>query len=42
MIEKAFDHLTPEGVMVTQFGENEFDTQPIRTRYLVTIGAAVA
>lgn len=43
MIEKAFDHLTPEGVMVTQFGENEFDTRPIRTpRYLVTMRAAVA
>lgn len=43
MIEKAFDHLTPDGVMVTQFGENEFDTRPIRTpRYLVTMRDAVA
>jgi hypothetical protein len=37
MIESAFDHLTPSGLMVAQFGDFDFDTRPTRTaRYLVT------
>ncbi|CAN5738941.1 MAG: hypothetical protein ACR2HP_07995 [Ilumatobacteraceae bacterium] len=37
MIDEAFDHLSPQGVMVAQFGDFDFDTRPTRTaRYLVT------
>jgi hypothetical protein len=37
MIETAFDHLTPDGLMVAQFGDFDFETRPTRTaRYLVT------
>ena len=43
MIETAFDHLTPEGLMVAQFGDFDFETRPTRTaRYLVTARDAVA
>ena len=28
MIAEAFDHLTPAGVMVAQFGDFDFDTRP--------------
>lgn len=42
MIETAFDHLSPDGVMVAQFGDFDFDTRPTRTaRYLVTARDAV-
>jgi hypothetical protein len=42
MIETAFDHLTPNGLMVAQFGDFDFDTRPTRTaRYLVTARDAV-
>jgi hypothetical protein len=37
MIETAFDHLSPTGVIVTQFGDFDFDRRPTRTaRYVVT------
>jgi hypothetical protein len=43
MIREAFDHLSPEGVMVAQFGDFDFDTRPTRTaRYLVTARQALA
>jgi len=42
MIETAFDHLSPDGVMVAQFGDFDFDTRPTRTaRYLVTARKAL-
>jgi hypothetical protein len=42
MIETAFDHLKPDGLMVAQFGDFDFDTRPTRTaRYLVTARDAV-
>ena len=42
MIETAYDHLTPNGLMVAQFGDFDFDTRPTRTaRYLVTARDAV-
>jgi hypothetical protein len=37
MIAEAYDHLTPDGMVVIQFGDFDFDTRPTRTaRYLVT------
>ncbi len=43
MIEEAFGHLSPGGVMVAQFGELDFAARPMRTaRYLVTARAALA
>jgi len=43
MIDEAFEHLTPNGVMVAQFGDFDFDTRPTRTaRYLVTARDALA
>ena len=43
MIEEAFDHLSPGGVMVAQFGDLDFAARPMRTaRYLVTARAALA
>jgi hypothetical protein len=37
MIQESFDHLSPRGAVVAQFGDFEFDTRPTRTaRYLVT------
>jgi hypothetical protein len=43
MIAEAYDHLTPEGMVVTQFGDFDFDTRPTRTaRYLVTAREALA
>jgi spermidine synthase len=42
MIEVAFDHLTPTGLMVAQFGDFQFEQRPTRTaRYLVTARDAV-
>lgn len=42
MIETAFDHLSPEGAMVAQFGDFAFDRRPTRTaRYLVTAREAL-
>ena len=42
MIQTAFDHLQPNGLMVAQFGDFDFDTRPTRTaRYLVTARDAV-
>ncbi len=42
MIETAFDHLTPQGAVVAQFGDFAFDRRPTRTaRYLVTARAAM-
>jgi hypothetical protein len=43
MIETAFDHLSPDGLMVAQFGDFDFDARPTRTaRYLVTARDAIA
>ncbi|MFK7918899.1 MAG: hypothetical protein AB8G14_12545 [Ilumatobacter sp.] len=43
MIAEAFDHLTPDGMVVTQFGDFDFDNRPTRTaRYLVTARQALA
>ena len=43
MIRTAFDHLTPGGVMVAQFGDFDFDQRPTRTaRYLVTARSALS
>ena len=43
MIEEAFDHLSPGGVIVAQFGDLDFAARPMRTaRYLVTARAAIA
>ncbi len=37
MIAEAYDHLTSDGMIVTQFGDFDFDERPTRTaRYLVT------
>ena len=42
MIEEAFDHLSPGGVMVAQFGDLDFAARPMRTaRYLVTAREAI-
>ncbi|MFT7326263.1 MAG: hypothetical protein ACI88S_000675 [Ilumatobacter sp.] len=42
MIAEAYDHLTPDGMVVTQFGDFAFDTRPTRTaRYLVTAREAL-
>lgn len=42
MIAEAYDHLTPDGMVVTQFGDFDFDTRPTRTaRYLVTARQAL-
>ena len=42
MIETAFDHLSPDGIMVAQFGDFDFETRPTRTaRYLVTARDAI-
>ncbi len=42
MIEVAFDHLTPTGLMVAQFGDFQFEQRPTRTaRYLVTARDAI-
>lgn len=43
MIATAFDHLTPDGVMVAQFGDFDFAERPTRTaRYLTTARAALS
>ena len=43
MIAEAYDHLSPDGMIVTQFGDFDFDTRPTRTaRYLVTARTALA
>ncbi len=43
MIAEAYEHLTPDGMVVTQFGDFDFDTRPTRTaRYLVTARQALA
>jgi hypothetical protein len=42
MIQTAFDHLDPTGLMVAQFGDFDFEQRPTRTaRYLVTARDAV-
>ncbi len=42
MIAEAYDHLTPDGMVVTQFGDFAFDSRPTRTaRYLVTAREAL-
>ena len=42
MVETAFDHLTPQGAVVAQFGDFAFDRRPTRTaRYLLTARAAM-
>ncbi len=42
MITEAYDHLTPDGMVVTQFGDFDFDNRPTRTaRYLVTAREAL-
>ncbi len=42
MIAEAYDHLTPDGMVVTQFGDFDFDERPTRTaRYLVTAREAL-
>lgn len=42
MIETSFDHLTPGGAIVAQFGDFQFDERPTRTaRYLTTGRAAL-
>ena len=42
MIETAFDHLTPDGLIVAQFGDFDFESRPTRTaRYLVTARDAI-
>ena len=42
MIAEAYDHLTPDGMIVTQFGDFDFDERPTRTaRYLVTAREAL-
>ncbi len=42
MIAEAYDHLTPDGMVVTQFGDFAFDERPTRTaRYLVTARRAL-
>ncbi len=43
MIAEAYDHLTPDGMVVTQFGDFDFDERPTRTaRYLVTAREALS
>ena len=43
MVEVAFEHLTPEGAVVAQFGDFAFDRRPTRTaRYLVTAREALS
>ena len=43
MIAEAYDHLTPDGMIVTQFGDFDFDERPTRTaRYLVTSREALS
>lgn len=43
MIAEAYEHLTPDGMIVTQFGDFDFDTRPTRTaRYLVTAREALS
>ncbi len=43
MIAEAYDHLAPDGMVVTQFGDFDFETRPTRTaRYLVTAREALA
>ena len=43
MVEVAYDHLTPRGAVVAQFGDFAFDRRPTRTaRYLVTAREALA
>lgn len=42
MIEESLSHLTPEGMVVAQFGDFSFDTRPTRTaRYLTTARSAM-
>lgn len=42
MVAEAYDHLTPDGMIVTQFGDFDFDERPTRTaRYLVTAREAL-
>lgn len=42
MIEESLSHLTPEGMVVAQFGDFSFDTRPTRTaRYLSTARSAM-
>ncbi len=42
MVETAFDHLTPGGAIVAQFGDFAFDQRPTRTaRYITTARAAL-
>jgi hypothetical protein len=42
MIAEAYEHLTPDGMVVTQFGDFDFDERPTRTaRYLVTAREAL-
>lgn len=42
MIETAYDHLSPDGVVVAQFGDRDISRRPTRTaRYLVTARAAL-
>ena len=43
MIAEAYRHLTPDGMVVTQFGDFDFDQRPTRTaRYLVTAREALS
>lgn len=42
MIAEAWEHLSPDGMIVAQFGDFDFETRPTRTaRYLVTARGAV-
>jgi Spermine/spermidine synthase domain len=42
MIESAYDHLSPDGVIVAQFGDRNFAERPMRTaRYFVTAREAL-
>jgi SAM-dependent methyltransferase len=42
MISEAYDHLSPSGMVVSQFGDFDFDARPTRTaRYLVTAREAL-
>lgn len=42
MISESLAHLTPEGMVVAQFGDFSFDTRPTRTaRYLATARSAM-
>jgi Spermine/spermidine synthase domain len=43
MLESAFDHLAPGGVIAAQFGDRDFAARPMRTaRYFVTARKALA